>query len=417
MVEPLQVGVTYLPAATGIHMWQEFVAGAVEDELATIRSQGFSSVRVHLAWDAFMPSHRQVDPRRITDFGTLLDAAHRVSLRVVPVLFAQSHGDCVQLPGYAIDGKGARPGVRVVCEGRVRPGGPRDMWGDPLMLEVCELWLRTMLDAFANHPAVAWWDLGHDPATTVRPRRTPQMGAWVELFAGTVRARDDMVGLTLGAGDVLTARGVRLDVVAPHVHVLGLVVTPRRLAAIGQDTADAAAAAFTLQLAMRLAAHDGGAVTPPVHVVTGVAVASDEEQLLPAADPGAAQQWDLDPLAPPVAAQVTAQLCGRLRDSGTAGLWADDWCVHGRRVLAAPPCDRLPSLAFHGLASAAGDLRPHGEVWAALAEKELESMDAAPWPEQLDVESYYRELPDSARDLYGSWRGERAPDGGVDEGR
>jgi hypothetical protein len=75
-------------------------------------------------------------------------------------------------------------------------------------------------------------------------------------------------------------------------------------------------------------------------------------------------------------------------------------------VLAAPPCDRLPSLAFHGLASTAGDLRPHGEVWAALAEKEPESMGAAPWPEQLDVEGYYRELPDSARDLIGSWRAE-----------
>jgi hypothetical protein len=352
-----------------------------------------------------MPGHRQVDPRRITDLGTLLDAAHRVSLRVVPVLFAQSHGDCVQLPAYAIDGKGARSGVRVVCEGRVRAGGPRDMWADPLMLEACELWLRTMLDAFANHPAVAWWDLGHDPATTLRPRRTAQMAAWVELFGGMVRARDDAVGLTLGAGDVLTARGVRLDAVAPHLDVLGLVLPPRRLPAIGDDTADAAAAAFTLQLAMRLAAHEGAA-TPPVHVVTGVAAAAAGERLLSAADPGASPQWDIEPLAPPLAAQMTAQLCGRLRDSGAAGLWADDWCVHGRRVLAAPPCDRLPSLAFHGLASTAGDLRPHGEVWAALAEKEPESMSAKPWPEQLDVESYYGELPDSARDLYGSWRAE-----------
>src|SRR4029077_18073704 len=134
------------------------------------------------------------------------------------------------------------------CEGRVRAGGPRDMWGDPLMLEMCELWLRTMLDAFANPPAVAWWDLGHDPATTVRPRRTVQFAAWVELFGGMVRARDDQVGLTLGAGDVLTARGVRLDVVAPYVDVLGMVVPPRRLPAIGDDTSDAAAAAFTLQL-------------------------------------------------------------------------------------------------------------------------------------------------------------------------
>ena len=59
------------------------------------------------------------------------------------------------LPAYAVDRRAPRPGVRCVTEARVVEGGPRDIYTDPLLLEVQVRWLDAMLAAFASHPAVA----------------------------------------------------------------------------------------------------------------------------------------------------------------------------------------------------------------------------------------------------------------------
>ena len=173
-----------------------------------MRAAGFPVVRVHLGWDSFMPSHRGVSRHRLAELETLLNAARELSLGVIPVLFVQSHGDCVLLPRYMVDRAAVRPGVRVVCDGNVEPGGPRDAYADPLMQEAAVVWLEALLDAFANHPAVVAWDIGHDPASTVRPRRIAQLVAWVELIAERVHARGDRCRLTLGAADLLLARNI-----------------------------------------------------------------------------------------------------------------------------------------------------------------------------------------------------------------
>ena len=73
------------------------------------------------------------------------------------------------LPTYAIERRSPRRGLRCVTDARVVDGGPRDIYTDPLMLEVQVRWLDAMLAAFAGHPALAAWDLGHDPATTSAP--------------------------------------------------------------------------------------------------------------------------------------------------------------------------------------------------------------------------------------------------------
>jgi len=422
--QPLACGVTYLPAATGVHLWREFRPARAAADLATLRAQGFDTVRVHLAWDAFMPSHRQVDRHRLRDLETLLQAARGAGVRVVPVLFAQSFGDCVLLPAYA-SRRRPRRGVRVISDGVVQPGGPRDLYGDPLMVELSVQWLTALLDAFANHPAVAAWDLGHDPATTVRPRRIAQLASWVELLAGAVRARKDQVELTLGAADVLSARGVRLAAVAPHVDALGLVVLPQTLAFGGSgarsgdavlpltDSAapDMAGVVFTVQLALRLAGEPGH--IPPLHVVTGMAVGDDAAAGGASAAPvgsrkpgggAAAPEWELPLLAPEPAATRTAELLDRLVECGVAGILATSWCEQHRRALEAPPLDRSPSLARHGLVTAAGELRRHGEVWTALSRREAAVGAAAPWPPQLEAGEYYANLPDSGRELYDAWR-------------
>jgi len=406
---------TYWPASTGPYLWQALPEARVARDLEAIRAAGLGTVRLHLAWDAFMPSHRGVSRHRMGELGRLLEVARGLSLGVVPVLFVQSHGDCVLLPRYMVERDAPRPGVRVVSDGNVEPGGPRDPYADPLMLEAATTWLERLLDAFANHPAVFAWDLGHDPASTARPRRIAQLAGWVELMAGRVRARGDRCVLTLGAADLVVARAVRPAAVAPHVDGLGLAVLPQHLG-LGDDPLDPAPATFVVQLAQRLAAPEGS--PPPLLVTTGVAAgegpAADAEGAAAAsarqARPRAVE--DTVSVAEDRAARHGADLLSRLREVGVAGLTATSWCDLSGRAAEAPPYDRRPWLARHGLLDAGGELKPGGEVWTAFARREPAVAAADPWPARLDVEGYYAALPDSAMDLLSEWRREREGAGG-----
>jgi hypothetical protein len=381
----------------------------VAADFAAARAEGFPAVRVHLPWDAFMPSHRGVSRHRIGELGDLLETARGLSLGVVPVLFIQSFGDCVMLPRYMVDRSSPRSGVRVVCEGSVEPGGPRDPYADPLMQEAGVAWLEALLDAFSNHPAVLAWDLGHDPATTVRPRRITHLPAWVELMAERVHARGDRCQLTLGAGDLLIARAVRPALLAPHLDQLGLLVLPQHVR-LADDPLDPAPTVFLAQLALRLAAPAG--TPPPLTVTTGVASGEPREP------PPAEEEPASGPPPPPAvedtvtvpedaAARHAADLLSRLGEVGVAGLVATSWCDLTGRVVEAPPYDRRPWLARHGLRRAGGEAKQVGEVWAATARREPAVAAADPWPDRLDPDDYYGALPDSARDLFSEWRRER----------
>jgi hypothetical protein len=373
----------------------------VRGDLAAVRAAGFPAVRVHLAWDAFMPSHRGVSRRRLAELSDLLETARGLSLGVVPVLFVQSHGDCVMLPRYMVDRRAPRPGVRVVCDGNVEPGGPRDAYADPLMQEAAVTWLEALLEAFANHPAVLAWDLGHDPATTVRPRRIAHLAAWVELLAERVHARGDRCQLSLGAADLLVARAVRPALLAPHLDALGLVVLPQHLG-LG-DPLDPAPSVFLAQLAQRLAAPEGP--PPPLLVTTGVASGSPAEPpATPPEPPPPGVVEDTVTVAEDAAARHAGDLLSRLGEVGVAGLVATAWCDGGGRVVEAPPYDRFPWLARHGLLRAGGEIKLVGEVWSATAHREPGVAPAQPWPDRLDPEGYYEALPDSARDLFSQWR-------------
>lgn len=401
----LAVSVTYRPAATGPYMWHEFTPVRIASDLAAVRAAGFEAVRVHLAWDAFMPSHRGVSRHRLDELALLLETARAVGLGVVPVLFVQSFGDCVMLPRYMVDRGAPRRGVRVLCEGGVEPGGPRDPYADPLMLEAATTWLDALLDAFGNHPAVLAWDLGHDPATTVRPRRITHLAGWVALMAERIHARGDRCQLTLGAADLLVARGVRPAALAGHVDRLGLRILPQHLR-LATDALDPAPAVFLAQLAQRLAAPGGAA--PPLEVVTGVAsgeLPPAPPEPVPPPPPGVVEDTVTAP--EDAAARHAADLLARLVEVGVAGLVATSWNDLAGRAADAPPCDRRPWLARHGLVDAAGEAKPAGGAWTATARREPAVAAPEPWPSRLDPEGYYAALPDSARDLFSEWRRER----------
>lgn len=393
----LEVGVTYRSPTVGPYLWHEFDAVTVSRDLDAIAAARIATVRLPLAWDAFMPGDRAPSPRRMRDLETVLAMARERALAVVPVIGPQSVGDCVLLPAYAVDRRAPRPGVRCVTDARVVDGGPRDAYADPLMLEVQVRWLDALLVAFAGHPAIAAWDLADDPATTVRPRRIAQLAAWAELLGGRVRAQGEECRLTLGQADVTTARAVRLGAVAPHVDVIGLALRPQLLT--DGAVLDGGLATFVVHLAQALAGEGAGALAVDVGVASGAAVI--DEVTPGSAAPARSTAVDA---TEPEARGFLDELLQRLVESGVVALHAAAWCDWGTRLIGAPPADRAPWLARLGIVDSTGESKPAGEPWRELAAAERAVHAHVAHLGPIDVDSYYANLPDSFHDLQSVWR-------------
>jgi hypothetical protein len=386
LIDEPQVAVDYQPAATGPFLWQAFDAARVSADLEAISRAGIRLIRVGLAWDSFMPDARAVDPRRIAELGLLLRAAAERSLRIIPVLFLQAHGDCVLLPRRAVLRDRARPGLRVLSDGLPEPGGPRDPWTDTLMLELADRWARRMAEELAGHPAIAAWDLGDDPASAVRPRRIADLGSWAEIAGAPLRERGDRLVITLGADDLRVPRGVRLSALAPHVDRIDIAVRPERLRDLGLT--EASACLLLGELAQRLV----GDRTIPV----GLAVA------LPSPREGGTG------IDERLAASVADQLLARRSESGLAGLRAAAWTDLVARLGERAPFDRAPWLLRGGLIRAAGEAKPLLSPWSRAARADPHAVSPRPWPPRLDVEDFYAGLPGSLLDLAAAWGREQA---------
>ena len=385
MTAALTVSLDYQPAATGPFLWQAFDTAAVSSDLAAIARAGFREVRVGLAWDSFMPDARGVDPRRMGEFDTLLRVAGAHGMGIVPVLFIQAHGDCVFLPARAVMRDARRRGVRVLSEGMPEPGGPRDVWTDPLMLELADRWARAMAAGFANHPALAAWDLGDDPARVLRPRRIPDLAAWVAVAGAPLRQRGDRVQMTLGADDLLRGRGVRLGSLSGLLDRIDIAIRPAQLRRL--QLPEPEALLFIAQLAQALAGDQGGQI--------GLALAMPS--------PGGDEEG-MDELA---AAATVDQLVERRTEAGVSALRATAWCDLHPRLRERAPYDRHDWRRRCGLLSLDGAEKPALGPWSRLARADLVAPPPNPWPPHLDVEAFYANLPDSVLDLAAAWHREQ----------
>ena len=315
-----------------------------------------------------------------------LGSAAELSLQVVPVLFgANARTMHEMLPAYAIDVDARRAGVRTILDAVTQPGGPRYVFTDQLMLEVCVRWIDEMLGAFAGHPAISMWDIGHDPAGAVRPHRIEHLRSWVALIANRIRERGERCMLSLSADDLVTARAVGQAEVGGLVDVLGLDITARALTEVG-DPLDPAGAAFLVQLGQSLAAS-----TPLIaHLSARAPLRGDDE------DDGATQ-------TDASMRRFAAGAVDALVDCGCVGLMAAMSSVPGPRAAAVPPFDRDERLRHVGVVDAAGSPSAFGSIWIEQARRERERSAPAPWPEHIDVADYYANLPESLHELRAAW--------------
>ena len=385
MRQPVDIGVTYWSREVGPYVWHEYDAARTEAELRAIQSSGHRTVRTHLLWDAFMPTPSRVEPARQRNFEHFLSVAAELSLQVIPVLCVQTLGGCVMLPTYAIDVATRRRGVRAVTDAVTQPGGPRYIYTDQLMLEVCSRWIDEMLGAFAGHPAIAMWDIGHDPAAGVRPQRIEHLRTWTAMMSERIHARDQRCMLTLSADDLVVARAVRPALIAGVVDVIGIDLSGNALAQVG-GVLDAAAATFLMQLAESLT--DSAPLVAHLHPSEQTAAHDDVDAEL---DDGAETRRF-------VAAAVDA-----LVDCGCTGLMAAMWSNPGPRAAEVPPFDRHHRLRDAGVVNASGAETAFGSAWLEEARRERERSAPNPWPAHIDVEDYYANLPESLHELRAAW--------------
>lgn len=382
--QPVDIGVTYWSREVGPFVWHEYDAARTQGELRAIKSAGHRTVRTHLLWDAFMPTPARVEPAGLRDLEHFLSVASELSLQVVPVLFVQTLGRCVMLPSYAID-VSRRSGVRAVTDAVTQPGGPRYVYTDQLMLEVCVRWIDEMLGAFAGHPAISTWDIGHDPAGGIRPQRIDHLRSWVALISERIHEREQRCMLSLSADDVVTARAVRPAVVATLVDALGLDLTDGALAQVGGER-DPAAAAFLAQLCESLS----GSAPLVAHLQSSPPADSTDED-------SAARDGDA------LTRRFVAGAVDALIDCGCAGLMAAMWSSPGPRAAEVPPFDRQQGMREAGVVDASGAETAFGTAWLEDARRERERSASSPWPERIDVDDYYANLPDSLHELRAAW--------------
>ncbi|MFZ0179604.1 MAG: hypothetical protein WAL84_07000 [Candidatus Dormiibacterota bacterium] len=384
MRQPVDIGVTYWSREVGPYVWHEYDAARTQAELRTIKSAGHRTVRTHLLWDAFMPTPARVEPARLRNLEHFLSVATELSLQVVPVLFVQTLGGCVMLPSYAID-VSRRPGVRAVTDAVTQPGGPRYVYTDQLMLEVCVRWIDELLGGFAGHPAISMWDLGHDPAGGVRPQRIEHLRSWVALISERIHEREQRCMLSLSADDLVSARAVRPAVVASLVDAVGLDLTAAALAQAGGEH-DPAAATFLAQLCESLS----GSAPLVAHLQSSQPADARDDDDAASDDDASTRRF--------VAGAVDA-----LIDCGCAGLMAAMWSNPGPRAAEVPPFDRQRRLRDAGIVDASGAETAFGGVWVENAHRERERSLPSPWPERIDVDDYYANLPESLHELRAAW--------------
>ena len=366
-------------------MWHEYDAARTDGELRAIKAAGHHTVRTHLLWDAFMPTPARVEPARLRNLEHFLSVATELSLQVVPVLFVQTLGGCVMLPSYAIDVGARRSGVRAVSDAVTQPGGPRYVYTDQLMLEVCVRWIDEMLGAFAGHPAVAMWDIGHDPAGGVRPQRIEHLRTWVALISERIHRREQRCMLSLSTDDVVIARAVRPAAVASLVDILGLDITGSSLAQVGGERGPAAAT-FLVQLFQSLS----GSAPLVAHLQPSTSAATTDDGESVSERDARTRRF--------VAGAVDA-----LIDCGCAGLMAAMWSNPGPRASEVPPFDRQQHLRDAGVVDSSGAETAFGSAWVEVARHERERSIPSPWPERIDVDDYYANLPESLHELRAAW--------------
>ena len=83
-------------------MWREFDRSAIDEDLASIRDLGISSVKIFLMWEDFQPEPKKIPATMLDRLVDLLDMAEDRNLEVMATLFTGHMSGLNWLPPWML---------------------------------------------------------------------------------------------------------------------------------------------------------------------------------------------------------------------------------------------------------------------------------------------------------------------------
>ena len=182
------VGVNYWPRFKAMYWWKHFSTDEVRQEFEQIKQLNIEAVRFSLLWDDFQPERDRIDVKQMNNLEKVLQIADDLNLRCVPTLFTGHMSGYNWLPYWSLD-LSARNQSRfpivsneTVVDRRIRP-----LFADESMMNAQMLQARTLAEAFGDHPAILFWDLGNEMSNVDVPDSEERSAEWAERLAEGIR--------------------------------------------------------------------------------------------------------------------------------------------------------------------------------------------------------------------------------------
>ena len=190
----IAVGCNYWASHAGIFMWQKWDAQIVEDDLKQLAAHGMKILRIFPLWSDFQPVVLQrryhgikagiafehgslpdtewgragIDPVMMERFRILLDLAAKYDLKVIIGL----------ITGW-MSGRLFAP----------RAFENLNLLTDPFAIHWEILFVRAIVRAFKDHPAIESWDLGNE-CNCLSPADSEQAWVWNYVIKSAIREED-----------------------------------------------------------------------------------------------------------------------------------------------------------------------------------------------------------------------------------
>ncbi len=222
-MQPFVLGVNYWPRRKAMYWWSHFEAAEVREEFEVIQGLGLSLVRIFLLWEDWQPSPDSVDERALHNLETVCGVASELGLQL-DVTFVTGHMSGPSwVPGWMLrQDQPVPPRVRqVVSGGKAVDCGYANPFTDPVASQAAELFLRTVVSRFKDHPAIGLWNLGNEPDLFAWPPDASSGRAWVRRMTSLIRELDPTTPVTCGLhiANLVEDNGLRIHDVFDEVDV------------------------------------------------------------------------------------------------------------------------------------------------------------------------------------------------------
>ena len=386
--------------------WSDFDAGEVREEFALIRELGLNLVRIFLLWDDWQPAPDTVSPPCLAHLAAVCDIAADLGLTLDVTFFTGHMSGPNWAPRWLLDAAAPRGPRTTVSGEQVVAGGYHNPYTYPPALAAERLLLRTVVQAFKDHPAIGIWNLGNEPDLFAWPPDPATGRAWVREMRALIRAIDPAHPVTCGlhTDSLLKDNGLRVSDVFAETDMAVMHAYPM-YADWARGPLDPDLVPFTCALTTALCGK------PTLMEEFGGCTA----------EPGAASQvwaWEARGHSyrqfmaseEDLAAYIAAVL-PRLVEVGASGALL--WCFadYARELWDRPPCDEARHERFFGLVRPNGSLKPHTEVVRAFAATApvCRLSEARSIGEVIVPEQFYQSPREHTTRLYAQWLAQPAP--------